>query len=89
MQEPEIQKRASQNGAMPRFMKTDATQIQPISKIGVVRPNAVNLIENARSSHEWHETISLSVAPFLALFVYFVQFVAVLLLCPSRSSTLS
>jgi hypothetical protein len=28
MQEPEIQKRASKNGAMPRFMKTDATQIQ-------------------------------------------------------------
>ena len=45
--------------------------------------NAVNLIENARSSHEFHEcheTLSLSVAPFLALFVYFVQFVAVLVL---------
>ena len=47
------------------------------------RHNAVNLIENARSSHEFHEcheTLSLSVAPFLALFVYFVQFVAVLVL---------
>jgi hypothetical protein len=45
--------------------------------------NVVNLIENARSSHEFHEcheTLSLSVAPFLALFVYFVQFVAVLVL---------
>jgi hypothetical protein len=45
--------------------------------------NAVNLIENARSSHEFHEcheTLSLSVALFLALFVYFVQFVAVLVL---------
>jgi hypothetical protein len=49
----------------------------------LIGPNAVNLIENARSSHEFHEcheTLSLSVALFLALFVYFVQFVAVLVL---------
>jgi hypothetical protein len=45
-----------------------------------VGPSAVNLIENAGRSHEFHEcheTLSMSVAPFLALFV---QFVAVLLL---------
>jgi hypothetical protein len=56
------------------------------------RSNAVNLIENAGSSHEFHEcheTLSLSVAPFLALFVYFVQFVAVLVLPKQEFPTLS
>jgi hypothetical protein len=61
-----------------------ATQEVRVSLLrGLVRINAVNLIENARSSHEFHEcheTLSLSVAHFLALFVYFVQFVAVLVL---------
>jgi hypothetical protein len=52
-------------------------------QVGAFLSNAVNLIENAGSSHEFHEcheTLSLSVARFLALFVRFVQFVAVLLL---------